>query len=81
MSQVSPGIYPFTICLVTNKEPILSDENPDHCYLKTGEFSADSHGNVFQTGIVTYDDRYESVSENLIPIIKVNPKFISNRKF
>ena len=59
--------------LVTSNEPVLLETNADHCYIRTGEFSNNVNATDFQTGVVTFDDYYESIHNVSTPQIKVNP--------
>ena len=63
---------------MTNQEPITLENSPDHCYLKTGEFTNDPRCNIFQSGTITYDDHYGSISAQMEPLVKVNLELISN---
>ena len=59
---------------MTNEEPITLEASPDHCYLKTGDFTNDTRLNVFQTGTITYDDHYNSINVDSVPLVKVVTK-------
>ena len=60
---------------MTSEEPILREPSPDHCYLKSGEFSNNTGANSFQAGVVTYDDYYESIHNTSTPTIKVRLEY------
>ena len=47
------------------------EESGTYCYLRTGEYSHNVKTNCMKTGVVTYDDQFESIHSPSEPLIKV----------
>ena len=48
---------------MTNDEPVLGHSSSGNCYLVMSEFTNNPAINKLRTGIVTYDDKFESLFE------------------